>query len=79
VEEEGEGALAFGVSAKSRRTLSYSSMSMGDLAAIHETAKEQLVGERGADRVLDQARHRARRPVSGSKPFFRQPDAQTRR
>src|SRR5882672_5310389 len=32
----------------------------GDLAAVGELAEEQLVGERAADRVLDEPRHRPR-------------------
>src|SRR6267142_4606247 len=32
----------------------------GDLAAVLQPAEQQLVGERAADGVLDEARHRAR-------------------
>src|SRR5579862_4059734 len=31
-----------------------------DFAAMHELAEKELVGERAADRILDQARHGAR-------------------
>jgi hypothetical protein len=32
----------------------------GDVAAVRQPAEQQFVGQRGADRVLNQARHRPR-------------------
>jgi uncharacterized protein (DUF1499 family) len=42
----------------------------GQAPAFGQATEQQFVGQRTADRVLDEALHRAARPSEGSKPFL---------